>query len=208
MTAHEVALLLPEIPRLRDLCRSIATLEEILNPDREYRCHSFAGNWSPEEEMASMTNGSGDEYSIVFSPAGAYVRCFDHESPMSPYADEDHRPWPGVLDSVPEVFRPYVEEPAFCDEDGVPLVTACLWRETHDSRWRTGEIDYPKGSADPDGSAWLLDLLTDPTPEAFQRFAEDYYEVPVDLDAVRHVYALRPLTPRVVSLMRAGGRPR
>ncbi|MFE4802065.1 hypothetical protein ACFRFL_45945 [Streptomyces sp. NPDC056708] len=33
------------------------------------------------EEMASMRNGSGDEYSIVFSAAGAYVRGFDHETP-------------------------------------------------------------------------------------------------------------------------------
>jgi hypothetical protein len=37
----------------------------------------------------------------------------------------------------------------------------------------------------------------------FRRFAEDYYEVPVDLDAVRHVYALRPLTPAVVTGLNA-----
>jgi hypothetical protein len=46
-------------------------------------------------------------------------------------------------------------------------------------------------------------LLTDPSPEAFQRFAEDYYEVPVELDAVRHVYALRPLTEDVVTALNA-----
>lgn len=128
MNAHDVARLLPDIDGLRDLCRSLAVLDAILSPEWEYRYHSFNGDWSREEEVASMRNGSGDEYSIVFSPAGAYVRGFAHESVMSPYANEDHEPWPGVLDSVPEVFRAGVREPAFCDEDGVPAVTVCLWR--------------------------------------------------------------------------------
>lgn len=79
--------------------------------------------------------GSGDEYAIVFSPAGAYIRGFDHESPLTPYHHEDvPAPWPGVVDSVPEPFRRYVDEPAFTDEDGTPVVTVCLWRGTADER--------------------------------------------------------------------------
>lgn len=201
MTAHDVARLLPDIPMLRDLCRSMAVLEAILSPEWSSRYHSFDADWSPGEEMASMRDGSGDEYSIVFSAAGAYIRGFDHESAMSPYNDDG--PWPGVLDSVPEVFRHCVEEPAFCDEDGMPVVTACLWREVGDGRWRVGEIDYPDGVNGPDGAAGLFARLVDPSAEAFRRFAEDYYEVPVDLDAVRHVYALRPLTQAVVTALNA-----
>ncbi|MEU0631346.1 hypothetical protein [Streptomyces sp. NPDC005989] len=41
----------------------------------------------------------------------------------------------------------------------------------------------------------------DPLPEAFQKFAEDCHEIPVDIDAVRHVYALRPLTQDVVTAL-------
>ncbi|MBB4936073.1 hypothetical protein FHR32_000378 [Streptosporangium album] len=33
-----------------------------------------------------------------------------------------------------------MEEPAFCDEDGMPVVTACLWREAGDDRWQVGEF--------------------------------------------------------------------
>jgi hypothetical protein len=33
--------------------------------------------------MASMRNGSGDAYSIVFSSHGAFIRGMEHESPMS-----------------------------------------------------------------------------------------------------------------------------
>jgi hypothetical protein len=54
---------------------------------------------------------------------------------------------------------------------------------------------------DPDGATGLFELLVDRSPEAFQRFAEDYYEVPVDLEAVSQVYALRPLSPELVSLL-------
>ncbi|GGL53176.1 hypothetical protein [Planomonospora parontospora] len=201
MTAHDVARLLPDVTVLRDLCRSMAVLEAILSPDWESRYHSFDAAWGPGEEMASMRNGSGDEYSIVFSAAGAYIRGFAHESMMSPYGNGG--PWPGVLDSVPEVFRHCVTEPAFCDENGMPVVTACLWRETGDDHWRVGEIDYPDGASDPDGAPHLFTRLVDPSPEAFRRFAEDYYEVPVDLEAVQHVYALRPLTQTVVTTLNA-----
>jgi len=190
MTAHDVARLLPDIPALRDLCRSMAVLEAILSPEWSSRYHSFDADWGPGEEMASMRNGSGDEYSIVFSAAGAYIRGSAHEAVMSPYGNDG--PWPGVFGAVPEVFRHHVEEPAFCDENGMPVVTACLWREAADGCRQVGEIDYPDGVNEPDGAACLFARLVDPSPEAFRRFAEDYYEVPVDLDAVQHVYALRP----------------
>ncbi|WP_234375496.1 hypothetical protein [Streptomyces sp. CB01373] len=197
VTVHDVARQLPEIAVLREHCRSLAILEAVLSPEWEDRCHSFDDHWSEQESMASMRNGSGDEYSIVFSPAGAYVRGFDHESPMSPYAEDG--PWPGVLDEVPEVFRPCVEELAFSDEDGMPVVTACMWRETGDGGWRAGAIDFPDAATeDPDGAGRLFHLLVDRSPEAFRRWAEDYYEVPVGLEAVRHVFASRPLTEEVV----------
>ncbi|WP_242614201.1 hypothetical protein [Actinomadura roseirufa] len=62
-----------------------------------------------------------------------------------------------------------------------------------------GEVAYPYENGDPDGSAYLFRLFTDPSAEAFQRFAEDYYETPIDVDVVRDIYALRPLTQGMVS---------
>ncbi|MFF3610282.1 hypothetical protein [Streptomyces sp. NPDC002580] len=193
MTARDIAGALPGIDSLRDLCRSMAMAEAILNPDGEC-VYSYSAQWSETEEAASMRNGSGDEYDVVFAPEGAYIRGFDHESPLSPYHHEDvPRPWPGVLDSVPEAFRRHVDEPAFTDENGCPVVTACLWREADAPAWETGRITFPEGHPDPDGSHWLFEPLLDPTPEAFRAFAEDYYEVSVSIEAVRHIYELHPL---------------
>ncbi|MGN5380884.1 hypothetical protein BIV25_15295 [Streptomyces sp. MUSC 14] len=197
MTVHDVARQLPEIAALRDHCRSMAMVEAVLSPEWSGRYHSFNAHWSGTEAMASMRTGSGDEYSIVFSAAGVYVRGFAHESPMSPYAEDG--PWPGVLDEVPDVFRSCVEEPAFSDEDGMPVVTACMWREVGDDRWKTGTIDFPEvTTGDPDGAVYLFGLLADRSAEAFQRWAEDYYEVSVDLEAVRHVLSSQPLTEAVI----------
>jgi hypothetical protein len=98
-------------------------------------------------------------------------------------------PWAGVLDEVPDVFRSCVEESAFSDEDGTPLVTACAAGDGR-RRLEGRAIDFPDGTAEgPDGSGYLFRLLVDRSPEAFRQWAQGYYEVPVDLDAVRHVFS-------------------
>lgn len=58
-------------------------LEAVLNPDGE-RYYSFSPQWSETETIASISNGSGDEFDIIFSPVGAHIRGLDHESPDEP----------------------------------------------------------------------------------------------------------------------------
>ncbi|EOD70576.1 hypothetical protein [Amycolatopsis vancoresmycina] len=199
MTVYDIAGALPAVPALRALCRALAALDVVLDPGSEDRYHHYHPAWAPGAELASMRDGSGNEYSILFTAAGACLRGFDHESPMSPYATDDEEPWPGVLDELPGVFRDGVTDPAFCDEFGTPYVTVCLWREHTDTVWRHGTIEFPPGGDD--GAGWLFALLTDRRPEAFQDWAQDYYETPVNLDAVRHFYAGQPVTPAVVSAL-------
>jgi len=196
VTAHETARALPDIAVLRDRCRALAVLDAILSPEWESRYYSFDSRWAPGEEMASMRNGSGDEYSIVFSAAGAFIRGFDHESSMSPALSEFGEVWPGVADSVPEVFADCVSEPAFSFE-GELEATVCLWRQHADDRWHAGDIEFPAGP-DPDGADRLFAVLADATPLAYQRFAEDYYEQRLDGEAIGEIYALRPLTDALV----------
>jgi hypothetical protein len=200
VTAHDVAGSLPDIATLRERCRALAVLEAILSPEEESRYYSFTSSWSDDEEIASMDNGSGDAWSIVFSPAGAFLRGFDHESPMSP-AVNDEDLWPGLVDRVPDVFSAAVNEPAFSYE-GTLEATVCLWRQTGDDRWHAGDIDFP-ACPDPDGADRLFSVLLDPTGLAYHRFAEDYYGKAVDLDAVREIFALSPLTASLVRRLNA-----
>ncbi|ATZ24698.1 hypothetical protein ACFZBM_07080 [Streptomyces lavendulae] len=198
-TVYETAALLPDPPQLRAHLRALAVLDATIGDDPRFSQYTFDNTWSPGVEAALMENGSGDDFSVLFTPAGVLIRGFDHESAMSPYGTDDEQVWPGVIDDVPATLRPMLDEPAFRDEGiDTPRVTACLWRETCDTAWRTGPtIPFPAGSEDPDGSGFLFHLLTDRSPEAVQAHFEDYYERPVPLDAIRHVLAGRPLTPAI-----------
>src|SRR5215208_7584104 len=147
--------------------------------------------------MASMRDGSGDEYFILFNPHGAIMKGFAHESPMSPYAIESGKPWAGVLDSVPDEFKDFLSEPAFSIED----TTFCIWRKYTDSSWQVGSIDYPEGD-DPDGSEDLLCIL-DNQPSTYKEFAEEYYEREIDLSAVEQIYQHKALTSEIVAALNA-----
>ncbi|GAA1398919.1 hypothetical protein GCM10009639_37980 [Kitasatospora putterlickiae] len=175
MSVHDVARRLPAVPALRDLCRAMAAVEAVLAPGDPYRRHGFGALGTPGREVAGMDNGAGDSYTIVFSAAGAIALGFDHESPLSPYAG-DGTVWPGVLDTVPEAFRPFVDD----DGPDAPEVTVCLWRQAGDDRWHRGDVRFgPTDGADPDGANHLFSLLVDGRPEGFRDWAEEYYEQPV-----------------------------
>lgn len=81
------------------------------------------------------------------------------------------------------------------------MVTACLWRQTSDGAWQTGEIDFPERQVDPDGADALFDLLVDRSADAYVRFAEDYYEISVEPGAVAAVFAQQSLTPQLVAIL-------
>lgn len=190
---------LPDIVTLRRRCQALAMLDAILSPEWESRYYSFTTSWADGEQIASMRNGSGDEYSIVFTPAGVFIRGFDHESPMSPAAN-DEQPWPGLLDGLPDVFEAQAAELAF-SYGGQLEATFCLWRRTADDRWQAGVIDFPNVDGhrtDPDGSG-LLSVLCDGSGQAYRSFAADYHESQIDHAAVTHICALRPLTQDVVA---------
>ena len=188
---------LPDIDKVRRTSRALAMLDAVLSPEPEYRFYSFDSRWSETEETALMRNGSGDEYSIVFSPAGAIAQGFDHESPISPWVLPDGDCWPGLFIGVPDELASALDEPAFQDPRGRRSVTVCFWRTPADDRWLCGPVE----GAEEDGADWLFDLLADGRPEAYLTFAEEYYEVALELDAVAHVYALMPLTEEIVTAL-------
>lgn len=179
---------MPDIEHLKALSQSLALLDAILQPQWDFRYYSFNSRWKDGEQMASMRDGSGDEYYLLFTSAGAIMKGFAHEAEMTPYRVEPPQIWPGVLDAVPQVFTPFLSESAFERE----ATTFCIWREYADAEWRRGSITFPKGE-DPDGSADLLAIL-DGAPRTYQAWAEEYYEQDIDLAAVQHIYQHQPIT--------------
>lgn len=201
MNVHDIAARLPSIDVVRDRCRALAVLELIQGSDYPYYTYA-AGD---DGDIAQMSNGGGDEYSIVFAATGVFLRMFDHESEMSPYAQDDQELWPGLLDGLPPEFEAYATDPDFCDL-GTLSATAVLWRRTTDDRWHAGtDIAFPppRGPYDisPDGTDRLAILCDGDLAGTYTDFARDYYEKPVDGAAVEHIAAMRPLTETVVSAL-------
>lgn len=199
MPVWNLASRLPEIETVRRWSQALAVLDAIVSPAPEYRYFSFNADWDGDQ-LASMRNGSGDEYSIVFTGEGAvYLRGFDHEAAKSPFVRTPPRPWPGVVDDVPPAFRRFVTEPSFCIAD-VPAVTVCLWRSASDTDWKHGPVALPDAGGDPDGADWLFAEL-DGRAVTYQRYAREYFEKEIGVDVIDHVYGLRPLTEEVVSTL-------
>ena len=192
---------LPDIDDLKRLMQSMAMLDAILSPEWQYRYYSFNSKWAKGEQMGSMRNGMGDDLSALFTKAGCFLKGFVHTAPMTPYAKRSQKMWPGVLDSVPSVFASGLNEPAFMMEN----TTFCIWREYADSAWQMGKVKFPKvkrdfkgDPIDPDGSGYLLSPY-DGKPETYLEHADGYFEeMSLTLDHIRHVYAQKPLTAKLV----------
>ncbi len=107
---------LPWIEELRRICQSLAMLDAIISPDWESRYFSFNSKWAPSEMMASMRNGCGDDYFILFTQYGAIIKGFWHESPLSPYGNGG-KVWDGILTEAPQEFAGFLAEPAFSIND-------------------------------------------------------------------------------------------
>jgi hypothetical protein len=189
--------MLPSIDRLEKISQSIAMLDAIISPEWDYRYFSFNPKWdsTKNERMASMRNGSGDGYFLVFSPLGAILKGFDHEAPMSPWERDPVAVWPGVLESVPAAFTSFLIEPAFSMGD----CTFCIWREHNEAHWQRGAVAFPAcDSGDPDGSEGLL-WMFDGKPETYIEFASEYYEKALNVDFVQQIYAHDDLSPLLLA---------
>ena len=104
---------LPDVDTLRRLMQSLAMLDAILSREWQYRYFSFNRRWSPSEQMGSMRNGQGDHYFALFNADGCWLKGFDHEAPMSPWATDPPKIAAGVVDGVPAELQACLTEPAF-----------------------------------------------------------------------------------------------
>jgi hypothetical protein len=164
-------------------------LDAVLSPEWHFRYFSFDPQWSIDEQMASMRDGSGDSYNIVFATGGTVVRAFCHESDLSPWQRSDAAVAPGILDGFPGQLRSVIDEPAFRTEGGPATdLTFCAWWTSAAGAWRAGPIE------DDGDAVSLLEVVLDETPAAYCRYAAEYFEVDIPPSIVEAALSLRPMT--------------
>ncbi|MFG2039116.1 hypothetical protein [Dactylosporangium sp. NPDC048998] len=203
MTVYDIAAQLPSTDVLRQRCKALAMLDAIIGGVY----YTYDRAWGADE-AASMRNGSGEEYDIVFTADGVFIRGVYHESSMFKYTDG--RLWPGLLDGLPAEFQPQASEPAFSHLYDTLDASFVLWRRAGDERWHAGkDIDFSPADddeVDADGS-WLLDILFDDIVEKYCEYAEEVYEVVLPQSAVGHVVAFLPLTDAVIRALNPEAEP-
>ncbi len=181
---------LPDLSTIRRRAKTLALLDAIICPEWEYRTYSFDAHWGEGEEMASMRNGSGDEWFLLFSPCGAAIKGFAHESVLARdqiFAAEIHK-------QLPRSFFSFLTEPALAMNDA----TFCYWRETNDMSWHKVIHPAPVLACAEDGSLPYLALLFEPA-SAYQQYAREYFQADVPLSSIESLYAHDPLTPDIVA---------
>lgn len=179
----------PELLKKRLL--TLSALDLILCPEEWLRRYQFHPQWGENVEVGSITNGAGDDLYILFAPEGVIVKGFDHESEMSPHARDDYEVWPGIYEQAPPALLNRLDDEAFTRED----VTFCLWRESTDSEWKTGDVHNPQLLDN--GSDFLLGMIYE-SPEDYVEWAKDYYEMPVPLDVVTHVFSFPWISEQMI----------
>ncbi len=143
-----------------------------------------------------MRNGSGDAYFVVFSAEGTVARGFDHESELSPWARDDGKVAPGILDGFPAALRGVISEPAFGTEGGPETdLTFCAWWLAGAARWEAGPIEEDGGASE------LFEVVLRGTAQAYGAYASDYFEVELSIPLVESVFAHRPIDEVAVTLL-------
>jgi hypothetical protein len=183
---------MPKIDGLRRLTKSLAMLDAIICPEWALRFYSYNAKWGAGEEMASMRDGCGDEWFILFDRAGVALKGFAHEARLAGDDSLAKR----IPEVVPSAFASFLNEPAFSLQEA----TFCLWCSVNDPAWNV--VTPPGGRVSPseDGSDELLRLL-DGLPETYQRWAEAYYEQTVPLEAVKAIYAHQTLETNLIDAL-------
>jgi hypothetical protein len=187
-------MILPPIDQLIERCRALAALDLILSPEWQYRYYSFNSHWSDAEQMASMRDGCGSEWWIVFHRDGwAGLKGLDHES--SAWSKHRERLSSALQRALPIELASFSSEPAFRWD-----ATSFAYFHTIGAGGWTRVNNLTSYFADDGGERELLALLVG-QPSDYATFAADYYETDINDDLVEDIFALRPLTDAIVKAL-------
>ncbi len=160
---------LPNREKLKAICKAISVLDAILSPEWEFRYFSYNCQWSENEELLQMRNGSGDEMHVLFTQNGCCVNGFAHE-----FESKDKQK---LTLGLPEEFTEFM----FGEPIASVGTTFCIWK-TDETDWEVGQLDNFE-----DDSETLLQIF-DGNPETYREYASEYFETEIPLETIAKIY--------------------
>jgi len=173
--------ILPEPDELLKKAKSLAMLDAIYCKEWDLRYFSHNSRWAEGEEMASMRDGEGNDYFILFSAHGVSIKGYFPESGFSC----DGKALKAVRALMPKKLSFFLEEPAFSIEEA----SFFIWFDGNKSHWLKTIVS---GAEKEDGALYLMQWLKH-GPEFYKEWAERYYGFPIDFDLVVHIFSFQPI---------------
>lgn len=169
---------LPSISEIKRVSQSLALLDAIIMPEWEFRYFSFDYHWDGEEMMASMKNGSGNEYFLFFNKHGVIGKVFIGNMQLSENEKNE------LFVKIPSTYEIFKQEEAFSLEN----ISFCFWRSNSDEDW----VSEPIAKNLP-----YLNFLTGDS-KIYKKWAEEYYEKEFNINVIQDIFSHKPLTNEMV----------
>jgi len=174
---------LPDTSEIKRISQSLAMLDAIIMPEWEFRYFSFDCHWDGMEMMASMKNGSGDEYFLLFNKNGMIGKVFANNIQLS----ENEKN--GLLTKIPSIFESFKQEEAFSLDN----ISFCFWCDNSQNSW----VSNPTTENLP-----YLNFLTG-NSNVYKVWAEEYYEKEFDSSVIQDIFLHKPLATEMVAKLNA-----
>ena len=168
---------LPIIDELKRNMMGMALLDLIIMPQWEHRYFSFNSNWSEDEMMGSIRDGSGGECYIHFTKYGAIGKVA-----LDPSVLEIGE----FLKLVPEEFSGFVNESAF----SITESTFIFWKRYADIYWSV----YPNNLVQYDWFGTLKNGFP-----SYLVWAESYYEMSFSRSTMESVFRNLSVTKEYIA---------
>lgn len=166
---------LPILKIIKERLISMAALDIIFSEEEWLRVYTWHPNWDEKSSLSVVDNGAGDTMHIAFSKDGCIIKGFDHESKLSPHAQEEFKVWKGIYEDVPEKLLRLLDDEAIEKED----VTFCIWQDSNHKQWKKGNIDIPEGYDD--GCDYMLGRIF--SVEDYIEWVKNYWGLEEELSS-------------------------
>jgi hypothetical protein len=192
-TLDELARSLPAPTVLRDRHRALALIDAIFVT--RFLNYRYTESFSDGVALAHYETGGGDDYFVIFDGPLTFLRVFDHESELSPYANDGL--WPGLIDGLPKQLEQYVQVERLGDDD-YPRITMALWHDG--TSWQHG-TPTPIDGVEPRPTDWPLGSVLSWSAESVAADRGRYWSRSLDASDIAPILEIRPLSRQLAETM-------